>query len=671
MHYDILKSKQKGCDFLYPVWIPIMGKLYTDSEYEKILKELKRLNPDLVLWTFNRVLRNNQQLIEECENAKRAKQYFESNGFKVGAWLFPSIGYGNDFWADNDAMEVYTRIRHLRTGEDCRGAFCPTDKAFVDDFINTLKSAVEVGFKTIMFEDDFTLMGGKFCRDLGCACERHIADFCRRAGENLTREEISEKVFTGGKNRYRDIWREMQRDTLIGFVKTIEQEIHAIDPTVRIGLSANASSYDVEGVSIAELTRVIAGNTRPFLRMTGAPYWKQALTLAPSIEAIRVQTAWCGNGIDLMTEGDTYPRPRHWVPSAFLEHYDMILRADGASQLILKYMMDYNSAADYETGYITHHIKNKPHYEEIDRRFSNKTTVGVHLFEKDTTFADRVLDVDFPIESFPLIGYLPFASQVLLTDNSIPIAYTNSDYPIVAMGENTRYLSAEDMEKGIITDAIGAKRLMERGIDIGVLEIKKAKVPRAEYYREAQDYALVIAPNEAAFYEMQIKENAVIDSEFVLAIGNGLSGAIPGIALKDNPKYPACIKYENENRQKFMIYGFSIDTMITNNMWVPGIFRNYYRQQQLINGIKWLGKPLPAVCTKNPELYILCKKDENSMAVGLWNNFADEILEPKIELDAEYSKADFYNCHGTLKGNTILLDKPLKAYDFAFFTVYK
>ncbi len=656
---------------MYPVWIPIFGKAYSKAELDKIVQQLKIADADMALLTFGRVLRSEAMLKTECENFKTARDHLVKNGFQVGAWLAPTIGYGGKFWGDNDAGNAFTHIRHLRTGEDCPGAFCPCDEAFVADFLNTLTAIVKMGVKTIMFEDDFTLMGGKFWRDLGCACEDHIADFCRRAGETLTREEIAERVFTGGKNRYRDIWREMQRDTLVGFVQKIEQAVHAIDPEVRIGLSANASSYDVEGVSVAELARIIAGDTRPFVRMTGAPYWKQALTLAPSIEAIRVQTGWCGDGIDLMTEGDTYPRPRHWVSSAFLEHYDMILRADGNTDLTLKYMIDYNSNAEYETGYVARHRKNKPHYDEIERRFSGKTTVGVHLFEKDTTFADRVLDEDCPIERFPAIGYLPFASQVLLTDNCIPITYTDTGYPTVAMGENARYVTDEQMKNGIITDAIGAKRLMERGIDIGVSEIRRAVAPRAEYYHAPQDYTLAIVPKTAAFYEMTVKEGAILDSEFVIAEGTGLAGVTPSIALANNPKYPACVRYENADGQKFMIYGFMIDTLVSDNPWVPGIFRNYYRQQQLVEGIKWLGKSLPAVCRKNPELYTLCRKDENSMAVGLWNNFPDGVLEPVIELDGEYRSVDFYHCNGRLDGNRVILDDELRAYDFAFFTVYK
>jgi hypothetical protein len=77
------------------------------------------------------------------------------------------------------------------------------------------------------------------------------------------------------------------------------------------------------------------------------------------------------------------------------------------------------------------------------------------------------------------------------------------------------------------------------------------------------------------------------------------------------------------------------------------------------------------MCYGAPQLYILCKKDESSMAVGLWNLFADGVLNPVIELDQYYTSADFYHCGGRLEGDKLLLDEEIPPFGFAFFTVYK
>jgi len=87
---------------------------------------------------------------------------------------------------------------------------------------------------------------------------------------------------------------------------------------------------------------------------------------------------------------------------------------------------------------------------------------------------------------------------------------------------------------------------------------------------------------------------------------------------------------------------------------------------------EWLnGKKLDAVSLKNPDLYIMTKKNENSLAIGLWNNFADAILEPVVELGESYKKARFINCKGKLKGNKIILNKLLNAFTFCFIELTK
>ena len=67
----------------------------------------------------------------------------------------------------------------------------------------------------------------------------------------------------------------------------------------------------------------------------------------------------------------------------------------------------------------------------------------------------------------------------------------------------------------------------------------------------------------------------------------------------------------------------------------------------------------------------LCKKDEKSMSVGLWNLFADSVMNPVIELDQGYASADFYHCSGRLESNRIVLDEDIPPFGFAFFTVHQ
>jgi hypothetical protein len=54
--------------------------------------------------------------------------------------------------------------------------------------------------------------------------------------------------------------------------------------------------------------------------------------------------------IEVLSEGDVYPRPRHKIPANYLEIFDTALRAADCTNGIHKYMLDYTSnAGNYET----------------------------------------------------------------------------------------------------------------------------------------------------------------------------------------------------------------------------------------------------------------------------------------------------------------------------------
>ncbi len=99
------------------------------------------------------------------------------------------------------------------------------------------------------------------------------------------------------------------------------------------------------------------------------------------------------------------------------------------------------------------------------------------------------------------------------------------------------------------------------------------------------------------------------------------------------------------------------------------MYRSYARSLQLKNAIGSFGcGRLPAYSYGNPDLYIMAKRNENGMAVGLWNVFADYISEPAVELDREYKRIHFINCDGRLEGNRVYLSK-MQPFAFAGFTV--
>lgn len=652
---------------MYRLLIPVMNRKMTERQKETLAAELSRAGADTVMVVFSRILRNENMLQEEVAQFRENRDFLQEKGFSVGAWLCPTVGYGGAWGGDNDAGEHYTRL----TGADggVAEAYCPLDDGFVADFLHNLDVICETGVKEIMFEDDFVLYGGKGLTPPACTCKRHMARYRERIGEEIAMDELRSYLLSGGKNRYRDAWAELMGETMIEFAKKIDASVHGKYPDVRIGLSANGTSYTLEGVDVPTLARIVAGKNRPFMRLTGAPYWQQTLSVNAPIEAIRWQSAVCGDDIEQFTEGDTYPRPRAWVSSARLEAYDMILRAAGGTHGILKYMIDYTAGADYETGYIDRHLKNAPHYAEIARRFAGKRAVGYNVLEAINTYP--AMDFDgFTLEDHIGHGALPTQAQWMLTDASLPTCYGEEHLPTVAFTENAAYLTPAQRRAGVITDGAGARVLMRMGIDVGILsmEEKKPARPAAEYF-PAEDRFVSCAPDsQGTVYEVTLKDSAVVESEFVRTV-SGL--ALPfGNDLSVFPRYPASYYYENADGEKYLVFPYNPCTLPARSGWANGLYRSYARGRQLIAAYeKMAGRPLPAVCPGAPGAYILCMKDEHEMAVGLWNLSEDEILSPVISLDRAYETVDIYHASGHLRGNELVLDEDLPPYGFVLFTV--
>ena len=147
---------------MHRVLIPVWNKKMSDRQRQLIAEQVKKARADEILLTFPRVLRNPIALEEQIALFTENKQALEGMGICVNAWLAPTMGYGGTgvkFEFDHDADETYTRIKHLNG--KLLYSYCPLDNAFTDDFIRTVKAICSTGVRFILFEDDFTISGGK------------------------------------------------------------------------------------------------------------------------------------------------------------------------------------------------------------------------------------------------------------------------------------------------------------------------------------------------------------------------------------------------------------------------------------------------------------------------------------------------------------------------------
>lgn len=576
--------------------------------------------------------------------------YFKAEGFEVGHWINAN-GHGVVLAhapGEGDRSVFPPMIR--LDGKPWAGTNCPLDEGFRAAYLSAVTRLAALGASVLMLDDDFRLSQHhpEFC----CVCDRHMARIRAYCGEEITREQVRDLCFGGKPNKYRNAWLRAEGESLYEFAREIRAAVDRVAPTLPVALCASNTIWDVDGTDAVELARILAGKNAPLLRLTGAPYttvsrsgktFQMALEVARSLTAITRE-----QGVELMAEDDVYPRPRYNVPAAYSEIYDMVMRIDGHYDGVLKYMIDYVAPPIYETGYLKRHNRNKPLYEGLTRFFENATPCGVNvLFRRHL-----MRDADYTLA--PVSYYSPFTSAGLLLEGcSIPTVYGEQGICNAAFGEHARALTEAELGCGLLLDATAAQILTECGIDVGL---------RGKQISIHGTCGMLYAANG-------IEKSCVWNGEGqYLAADCAADAEVVLYALIDGKKHPYAYRYENAEGKRF----FVLLSHMQSHRPDSGMLRGYRLQHALTEGVEWVaGKRLPAKAPGNPGLYLLAAKGEGALSVALFNCFADEILEPVIELDGNYTSAEFVNCTGRVEGDRVILDAPLPAYSYAFFRAVK
>ena len=125
---------------------------------------------------------------------------------------------------------------------------CPLDESFRDYLCNIFARYAELDPFIIWIEDDFRLHNHHPLYWGGCFCEKHMAEYSRRAGKELRREEFVRGILEpGAPHPYRKIWLDVSRDCMVTLARDIGKAIRGKSETTCAGLMSS-----VPGVHCAE-----------------------------------------------------------------------------------------------------------------------------------------------------------------------------------------------------------------------------------------------------------------------------------------------------------------------------------------------------------------------------------------------------------------------------------
>ena len=582
--------------------------------------------------------------------------YFKENGFEVGIWLGDTIGHGFALTHIEGELEtnVYPLIVDI-TGNRRPYAYCPLDASFRRYIATIVAKLASLGPDIVMLDDDFRM--SQHGTELCCACPMHLQRIGEILGEEVTLEQIRPYVLSGKSNTYRDAWLQAQNEGLVEMAKEIRAEVDKQNPDTPICVCTPYCYWNSDATDVAEITRILAGNHKGTLRLTGAPYWavkKRQFPLISVFEIARMLAAFMKNeGFDLMSEGDVYPRPRYTCPASYLELYDAVTRIDGGYSGILKYMFDYMAGPHLETGYLKLHHDNAAYRNALSAWFAEGANAGVRVINRPHTMKDADLDLTSldPLMPRPMAG-------TMLGQCGIPTVYRGKGVCNAAFGEDARLMDLSLLSDGVLLDAASAVILTERGVDVGLAdhgEMKKEEIP----------YLCTRDPEFKSF----ISDGTVRVLNASLA-----EGAEPVLfSTKPGDKKPMAYRYENKDGQRFLVFLFEAGSIYSSTrVGLSGLTKNPAVQDVLHAVMPWVAQePLPVAVTGNPELYVMCRKETDSLAVALFNCFADPVLHPVIRLDDKYSCIECLNCEAEMLDDCVILKSQLHGYSTCAFKVYR
>ena len=609
------------------LYVPIYYDLVRADTRGTYLAQLAAVGATHVFLALGREIfyANGKDRESAIENIAENVKFFKDNGYTVGVWT-TSFGFGGPLSQKGaEIAKNYTRLRSV-TGKEMTGedAFCPEDKEFSSRYFDYVKDLCRSGCDLLMLDDEMCL---SVRPGIGCFCKKHIALIEECLGESLEGKDLMSLFFTGAKNRYRDAWLSVMGETMRHFTKGVRAAIDEVDPSLRAGFCAGYTSWDIEGADALELTRILAGNNKPFLRFTGAPYWAAPISdrfdgqpLAAIIEETRAQEVLCrDSGVEVFTECDSYPRPRNLVPSSLLECFSLPLYASGGMGELL-YIFDYRLTPAYETGYLRHRLYNRPLYEFIDRHFGDKSPLGVRVYHEMRKIEHSELDNGLTEKAIMRLHFNRGAE--LLGIHGIPTVYGEECECGIAFGEEARYI--KKLPKRLVLDARAAMILKETGIDVGFSKIEAANAPGTET-ANGERYGL-FPHSPDGYYKITLSGSAKAISSFNSDVG-----------------FPAAYRYKS-GETELLVYAFDASKIPHRDSTLT----SYLRGEQLFEFFGGV-----AHFDRTPGVYQLAKRRGDETALLIVNISQDPIIDGKLHLDGVYREAELSGAEGKLCGDVL------------------
>ena len=562
---------------------------------------------------------------EQCRIYDMYREKLDRAGAKHGILVQATLGH---ITVPREPYPFQPSV-NLITGKERPQTCCPFDPEFHKYIKEQMRILASHHPSIIMLDDD---MGLLYKETKGCACKHHMAEFNRRAGTNMTREELYRHTQGNSEEDkyYTQIYVDVQRDGLVSAAKAMREGIDEIDPTIQ---GASSGIYVTTYCEFSgDIARAFAGEGNPaIIRLNGGPYSKSSKgrTFTDSFFRAAILKENTKDKVDIyLAETDTCPHNRYSTSAAMLHGHFTASILEGATGA--KHWITRNTATEVNSG----------------KAFRKTLSKYEKFYEKMTEYTKELkpFGCRMPLTLMQNYGFVPSSQGIFVNPWStcvlerfgLPVYFSNNDGGAVFIDNfSVDGFTDEEFKKfmsgTLVLSAMAADKLNSRGLGdcIGVTvndwtgekirgEIVNGKVMAAQY--EAKELKICRDGVESLSDVYTVDKNG--DKKILF----------PGVTRYKNPLGGETIVFSGNPDARFRYY-----TVFS--------YLNETRKQQFID---ILGEHLPVYYAEDGEVYLRAGYLDNGEIMATFFNLGfDQLEDVPMVVNKDVKKIEKLNPDGT------------------------
>jgi len=556
------------------------------------------------------------------------KEKLDKMGIQSGVLVQSSIGHGYTLSEESPFLK-YVNLNDGETQTVC----CPYDESFHDYIRDCLAKIASKNPDLIMIDDDFRLV---FRFGNGCACERHMQEFRKKSGMNITREELFEILKQDAKGEVAKYYLETQKEPLYECAKAMRAGIDSVNKKIPATFCAAGCNVDYA----VEIARILAGEGNPVVvRASHGVYVPEgARFISRTFYRVARQISYLKDKVDfVLAECDTIPHNQYALSAHYLHSHFVGAMLEGAvgSKRWITRLRDYEKESGI--GYRKILSKHQGFYEKLAELVKDVRYMGAKIpLSNDVDYSFCECGWDSDMDGGEGVGMYMFERI------GLPVYYSAEDGGAAFLsGEADRKFTDDEilnlLKGSVFLFYDTAERLIKRGFGeyLGVSVRKwQGELPNIEKifetgkYQDAQYQTHELVP---------LSDDVVIDSMTYHTVDKEHYTEL----------FPGTTVYKNKLGGTVVVFA---GTPIAPMNYLDGFaFLSYSRKRQLIHLMSDCGA-LPIYYDGQEEMYFKAGKRPNGeMLLALINIGFDPAEEIVLGTDLTFQQASYLTPEGELK----------------------